>query len=291
MQNDVSQNLADLETIWSALDSFYQNFAPQDWARRHGKDWTFADMPFHLAYFNQMVVNNIGNDSGQRAKFTLQELNAWNDAHFAERPASQAGARGLEYLHETQATLKQAATQHLPETPVFMPLIIVGGWRTLKFALEYLLAHTWLHFTESHLRYNQSLPNLPASLVHNVLDFNMEMAGGALQPSDLAGVNLATVLHLTGPGGGSWTFTMRDGKYQVEKTASTLANAEITTDIATYMKTSTYNMQSPIMALLTGKTRIKGMVSSQQFQKIFAITPSRIWNFADRGKTTSGQTE
>ena len=287
MLSNQSQTLADLETIWSALDSFYQRFTPQDWAHKHGKEWTFADMPYHLAYFNQMVINNIKNDRGQQAKFTLQELNNWNDAHFAERPASQSGAKALEYLRATQVALKQEAMRQVPETPVFLPLIIVGGWRTLRFALEYLLAHTWLHFTESHLRFNKSLPNLPASLVHSVLNFNMEMAGGALRPDDLAGVNLATVLHLTGPGGGSWTFSMRDGKCQVEKTAPAHADTEITTDIATYMKTSTYNMQSPIIALLRGKTRIKGMAGSQQFQKIFAVTPSRIWNFVDRGKTTT----
>ena len=284
MVNDVSQTLADLETIWGALDTFYQRFAPQDWARQHGKEWTFADMPFHLAYFNQMVIHGILSDHGEKAPLTLQELNTWNNEHFAERPASQSGAKGLEYLRSTQMAIKQEAIRQAPETPVFLPLIIVGGWRTLKFALEYLLAHTWLHFTESHLRYNKSLPNLPASLVHSVLDFNMEMAGGALRPDDLVGVNLATVLRLTGPGGGSWTFTMRDGKCQVEKSATTHSDAEITTDIATYMKTSTYNMQSTVVALLMGKTKIKGMAGGQQFQKVFAITPSRIWNFVEVGK-------
>jgi hypothetical protein len=47
-------------------------------------------------------------------------------------------------------------------------------------------------------------------------------------------------------------------------------------------------MQSPILALLLGKTKIKGMAGGQQFQKIFATTPSRIWNFVELGKTTPG---
>lgn len=288
MLNDPSQTLADLETIWTALDSFYKRFSPQDWARKHGRDWTFADMPYHLAYFNQMVINNIKNDEGQQSKLTLRELNVWNDAHFADRPASQAGSNVLAYLHETQAALRQLAIQQPLETPVFLPLIIVGGWRTLTFALEYLLDHTWLHFTESHLRYTQSLPELPPSLVHRVLNFTMELAGGALLSEDLMGVDLVTVLHLTGDGGGSWTFTMRDGKCQVESKAASRADTEISTDIATYLKTSIHNMQSPILALLTGKTRIKGLAKSQQFQKVFATTPSRIWNFVEHGKTIPG---
>jgi hypothetical protein len=286
--NNISQTLTDLETIWTALDSFYERFTPQDWARKHGQDWTFADMPYHLAYFNQMVINNIRNDEGQQSKLTLQELNVWNDAHFADRPASQAGSNVLAYLHETQAALRQLTTQHPPETPVFLPLIIVGGWRTLTFALEYLLDHTWLHFTESHLRYTQSLPDLPASLVTRALNFSMMAAAGALQPEDLVGVNLVTILQLTGEGRGTWTFTMRDGKCQVEAGSTAHADAEITTDIATYLKTSVHNMQAPILALLMGKTRIKGLAGGQQFQKIFAVTPSRIWNFVEPGKTIPG---
>jgi DinB family protein len=286
MLNDISQALTDLETIWASLDSFYQRFSPQDWVRKHGKDWTFADMPYHLAYFNQTVINNIQNDGGGQARLTLQELNTWNDAHFAKRPASQAGANGLAYLHETQAALRQLVTQYPPETPVFLPLIIVGGWRSLTFALNYLLDHTWLHFTESHLRYDQNLPGLPPVLVNHALNFSMEMARGALRSEDLVGVNLVTILRLTGDGGGVWTFTMRDGKCQLEANAAPQADAEITTDIATYLKTSVHHMQSPILALLLGRTKIKGMAGGQQFQKIFATTPSRIWNLVELGKTT-----
>ncbi len=288
MTTDHTLNLADLETIWTALDSFYQSFSPQDWSRKHGKDWTFADMPYHLAYFNQTVIDGIENDHEQDAKHTLQELNAWNDAHFAQRPASQAGAQGLEYLRATQVALKQAATRHAPETPVFLPLIIVGGWRTLAFALEYLLNHTWLHFTESHLRFAQRLPELPASLVNRTLNFTMEAAAGALRLEDLVGVDLVTSLRLTGVGGGTWTFTMRDGKCQVEAQAAAHADAEITSDIATYLRTSIHQMQSPLLALLMGKTRIKGMSKAQRFQKLFAATPSRIWNFVDQGRIAPG---
>jgi hypothetical protein len=284
MRNDQSAILADLETIWAALDSFYQHFSPQDWSRKHGKEWTFADMPYHLAYFNQTVIDGIRDDHDQQAKLTLNELNAWNDAHFTQRPVSQSGAKGLDYLHTTQATLREASTRHAPDTPVFLPLIIVGGWRTITYALEYLLNHTWVHFTESHLRFAQRLPELPASLVNRILNFSMETAAGALRPEDLTGVDLVTILRLTGDGGGTWTFTMRDGTCNVKAQAASPTDAKITTDLATYLKTSLYNMEHPILALLMGKTRIKGMSGSQQFQKIFATTPSRIWNFVEDGK-------
>lgn len=281
---DPTPILSDLETIWAAIDSFYQEFSPQDWSRKHGKDWTFADIPYHLAYFNQMVLDGVRDDHQHPAPLTVEQLNSWNDQQFARRSASHAGAHALDYLHETQAALRQAAEGFAPETPVFMPLIMVGGWRTLSFALEYLLNHSWTHFTESHLRRTGRLAILPARLVHRALDFNMEGVAGVLMPGDLAGVDLVTGIRLTGSGGGEWTFTMRDGRCAVEPQAAAKADGELTTDIATYMNI-TYYGKSSVMTLLTGKVRIKGMSNVQQFQKLFAVTPSRMWNFVQRGKT------
>src|SRR5215510_1869742 len=154
MTVDKSTILANLESIWTAIDSFYQQFSSQDWSRKHGKEWTFADMPYHLAYFNQTALDGIKTDTQAQTNRTLKEHDAWNDAHFADRPASQTGANGLDYLHATQAALREAATQLSSDTPVFLPLAIVGGWRTMTFVLDYLLYHTWFHFTESHLRFS-----------------------------------------------------------------------------------------------------------------------------------------
>jgi len=73
----------------------------------------------------------------------------------------------------------------------------------------------------------------------------------------------------------------------VDTQAAMHADAEITTDIATHLKTSYYGMEHPLLSLLMGKTRIKGLAKSQQFQKIFAVTPGRAWNFVEAGKTPS----
>lgn len=284
--SQLASTMTDLETLWEIIDHFFERFSVQDWSRKHGREWTFADMPYHLAYFNQMVIDGIANDHNQHAKSTLQELNTWNDAQFGKRPANLSGARGLDHLHATQLTLKEFVARNRPDTPILLPLIIVGGWRTLEFAVEYLLDHTWLHFTESHLRFYNRLPDMPAPLMQRNLNFAMQMAGGALTPEYLDGVHLVTTLKLTGEAGGVWTFTIDAGRCEV--VAQEVANPDtiITTDIATYLKTSLYSMQNPLSAVLTGKTRIKGFNKAQQFQKLFTQSTSRAWRLVEQGKAT-----
>lgn len=74
-----SMTWADLETIWAAIDSFYHQFSPQEWSRKHGKEWTFADMPYHLAYFNQAALDGIQNNRREnyeeRVSVTAEEHN------------------------------------------------------------------------------------------------------------------------------------------------------------------------------------------------------------------------
>jgi len=279
--------LADLETIWSVIDSFYKNLSPQDLSRKHGKEWTFADLPYHLAYFNQSIIEGIRDSHGQQAKRNIEELNAWNNAYFAQRPASQTGVKGLDYLHATQMSIRETAARLAPETPVFLPMMLVGGWRTITFALEYLFQHAWFHFTETHLRFNNQLPDLPAGPVNRVLNFSMEVLAGCLRPEDLTNVDLVNTIHLTGAGGGTWTLKLQHGKCLVEVGPVAHADTEMTTDIATFMKTSYYGLENPLLALLLGKLRIKGLAKSRQFQKIFAPTPSRVWNLVEFGKSSA----
>jgi hypothetical protein len=85
-----------------------------------------------------------------------------------------------------------------------------------------------------------------------------------------------------------WTFRMREGKCAVVAQAANQPDTIITSDIATYMKTAVYGMQSPLVALLTGKTRIQGLGKARQFQSLLAATPTRIWQPLERGRVGEG---
>jgi hypothetical protein len=48
--------VAELEAVWLAFEELYGSLPPEGWGRRYGKHWTFADQPFHLAYFDRVMV-------------------------------------------------------------------------------------------------------------------------------------------------------------------------------------------------------------------------------------------
>lgn len=48
--------LADLEGLWQRFDELVWTLGPDDWSGKHGKHWTFADVPYHLAYFDLDVI-------------------------------------------------------------------------------------------------------------------------------------------------------------------------------------------------------------------------------------------
>jgi hypothetical protein len=48
--------LADLEALWQCFDAVVSTLGPDDWSGKHGKHWTFADVPYHLASFDLEVI-------------------------------------------------------------------------------------------------------------------------------------------------------------------------------------------------------------------------------------------
>src|SRR5438093_4232002 len=80
---------ADLEQTWSVLDRLIAAVPPERWTRKYGPDWTYQDVPYHLAYFDRvMVADPIEFGTALQDRFeclTLRQLNDWNAAEFAKR--------------------------------------------------------------------------------------------------------------------------------------------------------------------------------------------------------------
>lgn len=49
--------MVQIQEMWGHLDTLFDSINDTDsWDRKHGPDWTFADVPYHLAYCNDEVV-------------------------------------------------------------------------------------------------------------------------------------------------------------------------------------------------------------------------------------------
>src|SRR2546423_14193247 len=93
--------LADLEALWAAFDELYGSLWAEGGRRKSGKDWTFADQPFHMAYFDDVqtarsieAAETLPEDE-RWAMSSQREIDEWNAREFAKRPADESPQRSL----------------------------------------------------------------------------------------------------------------------------------------------------------------------------------------------------
>ena len=163
--------LTDVRSSWQAIDELFGSLGPNDWGRPHGADWTMADPPYHLAYFDKAVVAE-GIQKGpdlpkeqQHVWRNFRGLNEWNARKFAERSSGQTPQRSLEQMQATREAIldvTRSMTDGDLERPVFIP-ICGCGWPNAGMALYLLNAHTWNHATELKLHLEKTSPTPSAS--------------------------------------------------------------------------------------------------------------------------------
>ena len=267
--------LGDLEDVWSCLDRLFEDFTAADWARKHGADWTFADLPYHLSYFDrELVVKGIvrGRDvpiEEQRVMRTLNELNAWNARNFALRPAGetpeQSVARMRAARRELRAALAGLSDAELDE-PMFIELTGTG-WMPIRLGLTACLAHSWSHCQEARMRLGRSGPVPGAGATHRTLAFFMALMPRYGSREEMAKGPFTAVMAFTGPGGGAWTIRVRDGQIWSSEGAAPDAELTITQSAETFEKQHS-KMANPLWLMLSGRLRVKGFKSMGRFGKI-----------------------
>ncbi|HEX2618631.1 MAG TPA: DinB family protein, partial [Phototrophicaceae bacterium] len=176
------QLVADHEALWSVVNGFFGKFTALDWSSAHGNQWTFGEVPYHLMYFNRLLGDaiNAGRSMPQdqlKMVATMQQLNVWNDSHFAQRPPGYTGMKAFEEMQETQAVLRDIIQSADFDSPAWLPLLQVRGWRTVRFVVEYSYFHTWYHLAEAYLRFysDHHLPELTTAQHTRALDFYMDV--------------------------------------------------------------------------------------------------------------------
>jgi hypothetical protein len=127
--------LADLEDLWRCLDELFASLAADDWSRRYGKHWTFADVPYHLGYFDHDIVAysiERGPDLPTAEQWVARsnsEVRIWNERMFARRTHDQHVVQSLAQMQASRDAIRRVVGRmHTTdvERPVWFPLVVGG---------------------------------------------------------------------------------------------------------------------------------------------------------------------
>jgi hypothetical protein len=275
---EVAGLLADLEDLWRCVDELFDSLSPRDWSRRHGPDWTYADLPYHLSYFDEeIVLNPIARGVNvpleeQRVMRTLTDLNGWNARMFARRPADETPERSRARMRAVRAGLRGEIARLDDddlERPVFMDMV-GAGWVPARLALTAGVAHTWTHLQEARLRRGRRGPLPSHSATHRTLGFFMDFMPRFADAAEVAKGPFTIVMAFTGPGGGAWTIRAADGAVSTTEGATPDPDLTLTQSPETFEKTHS-KLTNPMILMLTGQIKVKGWRNMGRFGKLLAV--------------------
>ncbi len=272
--------LADMEELWRCLDELFASLGPGDWSCRHGQHWTFADVPYHLGYFDRTVIVypiEHGPDMPTAAQWAARsnsEMNAWNERMFAHRPADQTLMQSLAQMQASREALRRLLGQ-MPESgldrPVWFPLF-VGGWVPARAVLAICRLHTWCHVMELRLRHSVSIRStlgVPrATTMHAALGDLMSFFPLRLNRMQAEQIRFTLSMNFTGSGGGSWTVRVADGACVVSEAHAARPDLVLTQSPDCFMKTC-LELHDPMAGVQNGDISVQGVEYLDIFARLF----------------------
>ena len=277
------QTLADeLEALWQCLDELFADLSPKDWNRKHGKHWTFADLPYHLAYLDRECTRVMaqGAEAPPSACWLMHseaEINAWNARMFAQRPAGQTATESLAQMRASRELIRRTLaglTDADLDRPAWSPFF---GWTMLGDGIVGLMGHAFNHFMEARLRLGRTTPEPPPTLIHRALGFYLGLMERFLDRERAVVLRYTAVMAFTGPGGGAWTIRVEDGRCQVSEARAEHADLVMTQSPEAFIATFA-RVKNPMLLMLTGQLKVKGYRALGTFGKLFpspAANPDR----------------
>ena len=272
--------LADLEDLWQCLDELFASLAADDWSRRHGTHWTFADVPYHLGYFDRDIVANPierGSElptAGQWVARSNREVNAWNERMFARRAPDQTVAQSLAQMQASREAIRRVVGRMHDtdlERPVWFPLL-VGGWVSTHAVLEGCRLHTWCQFMELRLRRSVRsqcpLPEPRAATTHGALGDLMGFFPVLLNRVQAEQISLTLAMVFSGPGGGASTVRVANGACTVSEGQAVQADLIVTQSPESFMKTH-LELHDPVAAMQSGEIAVQGIEHLGAFVALF----------------------
>jgi hypothetical protein len=267
----------DLTTFRQAVETFYRTFTAEDWARKHGKHWTFADPLYHLTTIQQPILASFRGEDTLDDISKMRDMDAWNDQQFAQRPATMTPQQMLADFLAVWKDMENTVYTLPAETVVYMPLMRLRGERRIDLLLEYALWHAWFHITETSIRRDGKLLALPSAMQSRLFEFFLIVIGGMIDKQEAKGTPFNWVINITGEGAGVWTMHFENGIATIERGSVANADVTMTTDIVTFLKAMVYQISSPVAAMLFRRIRVKGWGKLRRLLRLIRPRRSREW--------------
>jgi len=270
--------LADLEALWQSFDEVVATLGPDDWSGKHGQHWTFADVPYHLAYFDREVIataikGGLTMQTLEQFLPTEAEQDGWKEIQFTQRPTATTPEQCLEQMWASRQALRNAVAD-LGEAdldrPVFLPLVSLG-WVSVRAALETCSSHTWNHLMQLRcwMKCTTLLPG-PAQ-TQRALSYFLAWFARNMDREQAAQTHLTTVMEFSGLDGAVWTLQVAGGSCRIMERRAARADLVIVQSPETFVRTRT-GIENPTLALRRGKIQVQGWRKLGTFEKLFPFT-------------------
>jgi len=265
----------ELEAGWKLFDDVWSGFDASQWRKKFGKTWTYAEQPWHMAYFDGTIGKYIalGPDAPEQGRLHLRsmgELNEWNKRELATRGPTHTVQDSLDEVRKQRDAIRAqlaSMTEQDLDRRVWMPLIF--GWTTAREAYGAIIAHNVAEYWKLWIRRGKRGPAPSPAAVHYRLDFMMNFMPASMNRELAAKKPFTMVWNFEGPGGGTWTLRVVDGQCTVAKNAPpSRADLQITMKPENFHKLVA-KMTPPPLLMLTRQMKVKGFGAMGTFAKLF----------------------
>jgi hypothetical protein len=271
--------MARIEEMWGHLYTLFEDLNTSDgWDQKHGPDWTFADVPYHLAYFNRdLVVRSLElglNHAEEEVEplVTPENLSYWNARKLAQRPVYQTPEQSVsrwqvscEKICRLTARLNDAdLDQHLFWGP------LLKGSVTIRRGLEFCLNHDWSMFTQLRIHMGRAEPVPSPAVTRGYLGSLINSFPMLLNKSAVNHQQFTAVLAFADPGVGAWTIQVAGGAATAREGDATNPDLVMTQSAEAFEKYIRH-IQTPGQAIQTGEILVSSFESLTTFGELFLM--------------------
>ena len=275
-RTEIEAIAANVEELWGHFDTLFDGLGPDDWSRPHGKDWTYADLPYHLAYFDREIVaeplergERMPEEKQERFS-TVTQIGAWNERNFAARPAEQTVDQSLSQMRASRDSIRtsvEGLTDADLDQPIWMSL---GGfgWVPIRLALVGCCQHSWNEFVQFRIILGRDEPVPSAGATHAAVGAYMQLFPWMLNRDLAATTPFKLAMEFTDDGVGPWTIVVAVGEASVKDGADPQADLTIRQSSVSFVKTWN-NLRDPVKAIETGEVAVSDVDKMGLFSEMF----------------------